>query len=138
MQDSTSLPYGPTTVKAEEIQSAHGQAMPEEAIERLKWIARWMDSAFRIPGTSRRVGLDSIIGFIPGVGDTITGLVSAEFIRQAIIHGARKRTIIKMAANIGVDTLVGSIPLVGDIFDFAFKANAKNLRLLEREFSRSD
>ena len=137
MQDTTSLSYRTKNADTGQI-DRQPRATPDEAIGRLKWIAEWMDSAFRIPGTNRRIGLDSLIGFIPGVGDAITGLVSAEFVRQAIVHGARKRTIFKMAVNILIDTLVGSVPFLGDIFDFAFKANSKNVRLFEEEFTLPD
>ena len=134
IQDSPSIPCQSTTTKIRPTDRVELRVMPEEAIGRLKWIAGWMDSAFQIPGTSRNVGLDTIIGMIPGVGDAITGIISAEFVRQAFVHGARKRTILKMAMNIAVDTVVGSVPLLGDLFDFAFKANSKNVRLLEKEF----
>ena len=104
-----------------------------KTINRLRSLAQWMDSAFKIPGTSRTIGLDSLIGLIPGIGDAITGIVSAEFVRQAIKMGARKRTILKMTGNILLDLFLGSVPLLGDIFDFAFKANTKNIALLQRE-----
>ena len=108
--------------------------MQRQTIERLRWTADWMDSAFRIPGTKRTIGLDSLVGLLPGIGDTITGLVSAEFVRQAYLMGARKRTLLRMTRNVLVDMVLGSIPLLGDVFDFAFKANSKNVELLEKEF----
>ena len=92
-----------------------------------------MDSAFRIPLTRRRIGLDSLIGLVPGIGDAATATVSAIIVREAIRLGVRKRTTIKMLTNIVVDLLLGSVPLVGDLFDAAFKANTKNVELLERE-----
>ena len=124
------------------IQSAQGVAyttkkatlIHEKTIQRLNWLATKMDSAFQIPGTSRTIGFDSLIGLIPGVGDAITGLISAEFVRQAYKLGARKRTMFKMTTNVLLDLLFGSIPLLGDIFDFAFKANSKNVQLLKQEF----
>lgn len=112
------------------------RAEQEQTIARLKRLAGWMDSAFEIPGTSYRIGLDSLIGLVPGIGDLITSVVSAEFVRQAIKMGARKRIIAQMVGNIGLDLLVGAVPLLGDIFDVAFKSNSKNAKLLENEFLR--
>ena len=113
----------------------YSQAARAAAIERLRTIAGWMDTAFQIPGTNQKAGLDSLIGLIPGVGDAITGLVSLEFIRQGYLLGARKRILLLMAFNILLDSLIGSVPVLGDLFDVAFKANVKNLKLLEKEFN---
>lgn len=110
----------------------------KRSIHRMKRLARTMDSAFRIPFTNRRIGLDSLIGLIPGVGDVATTAVSAIIVREALSLGARKRTVARMLANIGLDTLLGTVPLVGDLFDFAFKANTKNVEILERELFKSE
>jgi len=96
----------------------------------------WLDSKFRIPGTSRTIGLDGIVGLIPGVGDVLTSGVSAIFVLDGWRSGIRKRAMLRMIANIGIDTVVGMIPLVGDLFDFAFKSNVKNLRILRAERER--
>lgn len=89
-----------------------------------------MDGAVRIPGTSIRLGLDSLIGLLPGGGDLATGLVAAYVVYEARRLGASKGTLARMVANVGVDVLVGAIPVLGDVFDVAFKANERNLRLL--------
>lgn len=102
-------------------------------VARVKRLAKLMDSAFRIPGTSRKFGLDSLLGLIPGVGDVATTAVSGIIVQEAVRLGVRKRVLAKMVWNIVVDAAVGSIPLVGDIFDFAFKSNTKNVAMLERE-----
>ena len=106
------------------------------AVERMRRLAKVLDSAFQIPGTKQTIGLDSLIGLIPGVGDVATSAVSALMLRTAVQIGARRRVIARMAANIAVDLLIGSIPVAGDLFDFVFKANRKNAALLEREFLR--
>ncbi len=93
-------------------------------------LARLLDSAVRIPGTNVRIGLDAVIGLVPVVGDTATALVSGVFIVAAIRAGAPKRVIAEMTANIALDWLLGAIPVAGDIFDVAFQANVRNLRLL--------
>jgi hypothetical protein len=107
------------------------QAQREETLRRVRSLALLMDSAWEIPGTTFRTGLDSLIGLIPGAGDLITTAFSVYIVAEARRLGVRRRTLARMAANVGVDALVGAIPLLGDIFDATFKANAKNLRLLE-------
>ncbi len=99
---------------------------------RLRRIARWMDEAVGIPGTKVRLGADGLLGFfVPGVGDAVGGAVSAYAMYAAARLGAGPSVLLRMALNIAIDALVGVIPLLGDLFDFAFKANRRNLRLLE-------
>ena len=95
-------------------------------------LARWMDSAFEIPGTGVRFGLDAIIGLIPGIGDTVTSFVSLYILHAASRYGVARVTLLRMAMNIGIDWLFGAIPLVGDAFDVYWKANLKNVALLRR------
>lgn len=96
----------------------------------------WLDRAFRLPGTDIRFGLDGILGLLPFVGDTATAAISSGIAVAAWRRGARKRTIVKMAGNVALDWAIGTIPLVGDFFDFGFKANTRNLRLLREESRR--
>ena len=91
----------------------------------------WLDQKFSLFGF--RFGLDGIIGLIPGIGDLATTGVSAVFVADAIKAGARRRTIAKMAGNLALDFAVGAVPVAGDLFDFMFKSNLKNLRLLREE-----
>ena len=104
--------------------------------ERLATMERVFDRAFRLPGTEYRFGLDGILGLVPVGGDAVTALVSSALVLDAWKSGARKRTIAAMAKNVGVDFVIGSIPLVGDIFDFGYKANTKNIKLLRDERNR--
>lgn len=99
-------------------------------LERIRRVARLMDSRWVVPGTGIRLGLDGIIGLVPGIGDTVGLAISAWMINEAVQAGARRRTIARMVANAGVDWLVGAIPLVGDIFDIAFKSHRRNAALL--------
>jgi hypothetical protein len=101
-------------------------------IERLRAVSRLLDNAFTIPGTNVRFGLDALIGLVPGVGDALGALFSAYLILQASRLGAPKSVINRMIANVGVDTVVGWVPLLGDLFDVTWKANNKNLALLEQ------
>ena len=105
-------------------------------MQRLERVAHLLDSAFAIPGTRYRVGWDSVIGLIPGVGDFATTLVSAWIIHQAYRLGASKVTLARMVWNSGLDMLLGTVPLAGDLFDATFKSNQKNLALLRRHLAR--
>lgn len=102
----------------------------EESVKRLRRIATLFDEAFSIPGTSLRVGWDSIIGLIPGVGDLVGVAPLAYYLRIASKHKMGAGVYSRLIFNQGVDFLIGTIPLVGDIFDWAFKANVKNAELL--------
>lgn len=99
---------------------------------RLRTIARVLDDAVRVPGTKIRFGLDALIGLIPGVGDAVTGAVATYAIVLAAQQGASPAVIARMALNVLVDVVFGAIPLLGDIFDVGWKANRKNVQLLER------
>lgn len=98
-------------------------------LDRLAWL---LDSSIKVPGFNARFGLDGLIGLIPGVGDVITALISSVVISEAARMGVPKVLLLKMAFNVLVDTLVGAIPVVGDLFDFAWKANQRNVRLLNQ------
>lgn len=92
-------------------------------------VARLMDSAVRVPGTRWRIGLDGVIGLIPGVGDTLGAAVSSVIIMQAALSGIPIWVLLRMVLNVAVEWAVGLIPLVGDLFDFAWKANSRNVML---------
>jgi hypothetical protein len=99
---------------------------------RLHALARVMDELVRVPGTRIRFGLDALIGLIPGAGDVVTSGVSAYLLVVATRLGAPPAVIARMAGNIVLDLAVGAIPLVGDLFDVGWKANTRNVALLER------
>lgn len=101
-------------------------------------LAKLLDAQFRLPGTGFRFGLDTIVGLIPGVGDALTGGLGLYIVHRARQEGAPGHLILRMLWNLLVDTVLGAIPLVGDIFDFAFKANLKNARLLQRHLDKQD
>jgi hypothetical protein len=93
---------------------------------------RLLESAFPVPGTNMRFGLDAVVGLIPVVGDIVTTAMGAWLVWEARNLGMSRFQLVRMAGNIGLDTLVGAVPLVGDLFDFAFKSNTRNLRILKR------
>jgi hypothetical protein len=96
----------------------------------LDQLSRWMDGLFRIPGVGWRFGLDALVGLIPGVGDTLSSLVSFYILAAGVRYGVPKVTLLRMGANLGIDYLLGSIPFLGDLFDFAWKANEMNVALI--------
>jgi hypothetical protein len=100
-------------------------------LERLRNLTRLLDSAIAIPGTSYRIGLDPILGFIPGGGDTIGLLFSSYVVFEAARMGVGKSTLGRMIINVVTDALIGMIPIVGDLFDFFWKSNRSNMKLLE-------
>ena len=95
-------------------------------------LARLLDSQFRVPGTRMRFGVDGLLGLVPGVGDAAGLALSSMVIVQAVRLGARGSTVARMVLNVAIDTVVGAIPLLGSVFDFAFKANNRNVALLQR------
>lgn len=104
----------------------------QKNIDRLRAIATVLDDAVRVPGTNLRFGLDAVLGLLPGAGDAVTGVVSAYAIVIAARLGASPAVIARMTMNVLIDVATGTIPLVGDLFDIGWKANRKNVRLLER------
>ncbi|WP_034387133.1 DUF4112 domain-containing protein [Hellea balneolensis] len=109
----------------------------KQTVEAIESLARLMDSQFNIPGIPSPLGLDTIIGFIPGIGDTVGLSVSAYIILQGARLGLPKLQLIKMTANVGIDWLIGLIPLIGDIFDWGWKANNRNAAII-RDFYKSN
>src|SRR5688500_2191719 len=94
-------------------------------------LARVLDEAIRIPGTNIRIGLDAPLGLLPGGGGVGGGLCSGLIIVQAARSGAPPPVLGRMLANVAIDVVLGAIPLIGDIFDVAWRANSRNVRLLE-------
>jgi hypothetical protein len=102
----------------------------ESPIRRLDMLSRLLDTAFPIPGTHFRIGLDGLLGLLPGIGDSLGAVLSTYIIFEAARLGCPKRTLVRMLGNVAVETAVGAIPIIGDLFDFAWKANVKNIALL--------
>jgi hypothetical protein len=98
----------------------------------MRTLARWLDDSLRLPGTKRRIGLDPILGLVPVLGDTLGLLLSCYIVFEARRLGAPRALLGRMLANVAIETLVGSVPLIGDAFDAGWKANLRNVALLER------
>jgi len=108
---------------------------PSVSLDRLRQVAELYDAGIRIPGTRFHIGLDPIIGLIPGLGDLIGAGVALWIVAEAIRLGASGFVLFRMLVNIAIDTLGGAIPVAGDVFDALWKANLKNVRLLERHLA---
>jgi len=113
-----------------------GPPLEPAELRRIKAIAYWLDERFRIPGTNIRIGIDGLAGLVPGIGDAATTLIALYIVAEAYRLGLPPRAIARMLTNVGLDFMLGSIPLLGDIFDVAFKANRRNVRLLLEQLER--
>jgi len=100
-------------------------------LARLRRIGWLLDSSIPIPGTRFTLGIDQIVGLVPGIGDLIAGIFSLYIILEAARIGAPRGVLARMGWNVAVDTLVGEVPILGDLFDIGFKANIRNLDLLD-------
>lgn len=119
-----------------------GMAIPKATIpkatverRRVEAMRRWatlLDAAFGIPGTRIRFGIDALVGLVPGLGDAFTGLFSAGLLVQAARMGLPRVVLARMALNVLIDLVVGVVPFLGDLFDVGWKANLRNVALLER------
>ena len=105
-------------------------------VERLRRLAGLLDDSIPIPGTRFRVGVESIIGLIPGAGDLAGGAFSLYILLQAARMGVPRPLLVRMGTNLVIDVVVGAVPVLGDLFDAGFKANLRNLALLERHADR--
>ena len=104
-------------------------------VRRVRFLARALDTAIRIPGTGIRFGIDSIVGLIPGAGDLASALMSGYIVLASARLGVPPWVVGRMILNLGVDTLVGSVPLLGDLFDVGYRANMRNAALLDRHLA---
>ena len=109
-----------------------------QRIARIDALATLMDTAFVVPGTEFRFGLDALIGLVPGIGDAITTVISLFIVSEARALGAPLWLIARMVGNVALDGLVGVVPLAGDVFDVAFRANRRNMALLRDHLDRSE
>jgi uncharacterized protein DUF4112 len=103
------------------------------SIRQLEWLSRLLDTAFALPGTRVRIGLDGLLGLIPGIGDPLGAVLSSYIIVMAARLGASRHTLLRMLGNVAIEGLVGVVPILGDVFDIAWKANVRNVALLHAE-----
>ena len=116
------------------------RSLPEHQARRLRALrtfSRLLDSAVTIPGTQFRIGLDPVLGLIPGLGDLVSPLCAIAMLVVARDAGLPLIVQLRMVFNVAIDAFVGFVPLIGDVFDFAWKANNRNMELLERHAYRA-
>jgi hypothetical protein len=101
-----------------------------DRLARIDMLATLFDTAFVIPGTNVRFGLDALIGLMPGIGDAITTATSLYIVHEAWRLGAPGHLLARMLANVAIDGLAGSVPLIGDVFDVMYRSNRRNMNLL--------
>jgi hypothetical protein len=107
--------------------AARGAGPGLQALEALAWV---LDSSIPVPGTRFRIGLDGLLGLVPVVGDLLGTLLSAYILVQAARMGVPRVTLLRMGFNVTLEAVVGMVPVAGDLFDFAWKANQRNVELL--------
>ena len=105
-------------------------------VERMERLSKTLDSRFRVPGLGIRVGWDSILGLVPGLGDLVTAGPAGLMIVEAARLGARKRAMARMGLNTAIDLGLGAVPVLGDVFDVFYKAHRKNAEILKSELAR--
>ncbi|SER92242.1 DUF4112 domain-containing protein [Natrinema salaciae] len=126
---------------ASELEALEGKlpaAADEAAVERMHLVARTLDEGIRVPGTDFKIGVDPIIGVLPGAGDSVAAVVSLYLVAESARMGVSRSTLVRMLANIGVDTVIGSIPVLGVAFDAVWKANKWNLQLALEDLADGD
>lgn len=106
-------------------------------LERLDRFAVQMDALVRIPGTRLTLGLDSVLGLVPVIGDTLALVPSLYVLLEAKRLGASHHALGRMGFNVGIDYLVGMVPIVGDLFDFGWQANIRNTKILRQELGHA-
>ena len=109
---------------------------PAAVRRRLETMEQLLERAFVVPGINRNVGLDAVVGMVPVVGDVVTAAMGAWLVWEARNLGMSKFQLVRMAGNIGIDTAVGAIPFAGDLFDFLYRSNSKNLRIVKKHLDK--
>jgi hypothetical protein len=105
--------------------------LKQAALDRVRWVGHLLDNAIAIPGTRFRFGLDPILSLVPGAGDWLSAVLSVYIVLESLRFGLPGQSLLQMLANVLVDALTGMVPVLGDLFDVTWKANHRNVRLLE-------
>lgn len=109
---------------------------PQAVRNRVEAMEKVLERAFVIPGINKPIGVDSLVGLIPVVGDIATALMGAYIVWEARNLGMSKWQLTRMATNVGIDTALGAIPLAGDVFDFLWRSNSRNLRIIQKHLDK--
>lgn len=109
---------------------------PVAVLRRVEMLEHVLESAVALPGMRRKVGLDAVIGLVPIAGDVVAAALGMYLVWEARNLGMSKWQLARMTTNVGVDTLLGAIPVAGDLFDFLFRSNRRNLKIIRRHIDR--
>ncbi len=123
-------PTQPSDKLAIEIHPTHAPRL-----RRMRQLTGLLDNAIAIPGTKRRIGLDPLLGLVPGGGDTLSAALSGYIIIEAALMGLPRSALTRMVLNIAIDTVVGAVPVFGDVYDAVAKANVRNMQIVESHLS---
>ena len=105
------------------------ESVDEAAVRRMRFVANLLDDSIRVPGTEFRIGIDPILGILPGAGDAVAAAMSVYIVLESARLGVPFLTLLRMMANVTLDFAIGSVPVVGTLFDTVWKANQKNVEL---------
>ena len=111
-------------------------ASPQDVRRRIEAVERAMERAVTIPGLGKKVGLDALVGLIPVAGDLLGAGIGLYLVWEARLLGLPKWKLYRMLANVGIDTAVGAVPVAGDLFDFVFRSNSANLKIVLRHLDK--
>lgn len=109
---------------------------PADVRRRMEAMERLLERGITVPGTNMTFGLDAAIGLVPVVGDAVTAAMGAWLVWEARNLGLPKWKLWRMAGNVVFDTAVGAVPVAGDVFDFLFRSNTRNMKILRRHLDR--
>lgn len=109
---------------------------PMSVRRRIEGLERVLERAFEVPVVGRKVGLDAVVGLVPVAGDVITAAVGLYLVWEARNLGMSKWQLARMTANVGMDTALGAIPFAGDLFDFVFRSNSRNLKIIRKHLDK--
>jgi len=109
---------------------------PQAVRTRVEAMEKVLERAFVVPGINKPIGADALVGLIPVVGDIVTAVMGAYIVWEARNLGMSKWQITRMATNVGIDTALGVIPLAGDVFDFLWRSNSRNLRIIRKHLDK--
>ena len=109
---------------------------PQSVRRRVEALEHLLEGLIEVPGLRRKVGLDAMVGLIPVVGDAITAALGLYLVWEARNLGMPRWQLWRMAGNVGVDSLIGAVPIAGDLFDFAFRSNTRNLKIIRKHLDK--
>lgn len=109
---------------------------PQSVRQRIEMLERVLEGLIEVPGLGRKVGLDAIVGLVPVIGDVVTAGMGLYIVWEARNLGMPKWQLWRMAGNVGIDSLIGAVPLAGDLFDFLYRSNSRNLKIVRKHLDK--